>query len=161
MDRDLDKEKIIEKMRSLRDKRDLEILNQDLEEVNLDSDYQKELPENKVLNIKYLGKIEINNEPKDIYLVLEQKQKDDGNKIEIERYCTEDGEVLGGNNNSDQFNFITPNEIIEIYNRMDKIKEDYLYDNTPGNELSDEIVIWMYEIMKLRKKLIEMKEESL
>ena len=27
MDRDLDKEKIIEKMRSLRDKRDLEILN--------------------------------------------------------------------------------------------------------------------------------------
>ena len=57
--------------------------------------------------------------------------------------------------------FITPNEIIEIYNRMDKIKEDYLYDNTPGNELSDEIVIWMYEIMKLRKKLIEMKEKSL
>lgn len=57
--------------------------------------------------------------------------------------------------------FITPNEIIEIYNRMDKIKEDYLYDNTPGNELSDEIVIWMYEIMKLRKKLIEMKGESL
>lgn len=57
--------------------------------------------------------------------------------------------------------FITPNEIIEIYNRMDKIKEDYLYDNTPGNELSDEIVIWMYEIMKLRKKLIEMKGKSL
>lgn len=57
--------------------------------------------------------------------------------------------------------FIIPNEIIEIYNRMDKIKEDYLYDNTPGNELSDEIVIWMYEIMKLRKKLIEMKEKSL
>lgn len=82
MDRDLDKEKIIEKMRSLRDKRDLEILNQDLEEVNLDSDYQKELPENKVLNIKYLGKIEINNEPKDIYLVLEQKQKDIVQKME-------------------------------------------------------------------------------
>ena len=127
MDRDLDKEKIIEKMRSLRDKRDLEILNQDLEEVNLDSDYQKELPENKVLNIKYLGKIEINNEPKDIYLVLEQKQKDDGSKIEIERYCTEDGEVLGGNNNSDQFNFITPNEkykdvegLVESLQSLDK-----------------------------------------
>lgn len=57
--------------------------------------------------------------------------------------------------------FIIPNEIIEIYNRMDKIKEDYLYNNTPGNELSDEIVIWMYEIMKLRKKLIEMKGKSL
>lgn len=127
MDRDLDKEKMIEKMRSLRDKRDLEILNQDLEEVNLDSDYQKELPENKVLNVKYLGKIEINNKPKDIYLVLEQKQKDDGSKIEIERYCTEDGEVLGGNNNSDQFNFITPNEkykdvegLVESLQSLDK-----------------------------------------
>lgn len=57
--------------------------------------------------------------------------------------------------------FIIPDEIIEIYNRMDKIKEDYLYDNTPGNELSDEIVIWIYEIMQLRKKLIEMRGESL
>lgn len=57
--------------------------------------------------------------------------------------------------------FIIPDEIIGIYNRMDKIKEDYLYDNTPGNELSDEIVIWMYEIMQLRKKLIEMRGESL
>ena len=60
--------------------------------------------------------------------------------------------------------FITPNEIIEIYNRMDKIKEDYLYDNTPGNELSDEIVIWMYEIKKKvdrneRKKFISNKKE--
>lgn len=40
---------------------------------------------------------------------------------------------------------------------MDKIKEDYLYDGSIGteSELSDEIVIWMYEIMKLRKTLIE------
>lgn len=60
-----------------------------------------------------------------------------------------------------KFGFYNTEEIIEIYNRMDKIKEDYLYNNTPGNELSDEIVIWMYEIMKLRKKLIEMKGKSL
>lgn len=33
---------------------------------------------------------------------------------------------------------------------MDKIKEAYLYDGSIGNEseLNDEIVIWMYEIMK-------------
>ena len=33
---------------------------------------------------------------------------------------------------------------------MDKIKEAYLYDGLIGNEseLNDEIVIWMYEIMK-------------
>ena len=41
MDRDFDKEKIVDKMRELRDKRDLELLNQDMEDVNLDSDYQK------------------------------------------------------------------------------------------------------------------------
>lgn len=46
---------------------------------------------------------------------------------------------------------------VNIYNRMDKIKEEYLYDGSIGSEseLSDEMVIWMYEIMKLRKKLYE------
>lgn len=158
MDRDLDKEKMIEKMRSLRDKRDLEILNQDLEEVNLDSDYQKELPENKVLNVKYLGKMEINNKPKDIYLVLEQKQKDDGSKIEIERYCTEDGEVLGGNNNSDQFNFITPNEkykdvegLVESLQSLDKqgILELNEIEQERLEQVAKELGITVEEINKI------------
>ena len=56
--------------------------------------------------------------------------------------------------------FVKSDELLNIYNRMDKIKEAYLYDGSIGNEseLNDEIVIWMYEIMKLRKKLIEMKD---
>ena len=46
MQRNLDEEKIVDKMRSLRDKRDLEILNQELEGINLNCDYQKKIEEN-------------------------------------------------------------------------------------------------------------------
>ena len=58
--------------------------------------------------------------------------------------------------------FVKSDELLNVYNRMDKIKEDYLYDCLIGSEseLSDEIVIWMYEIMKLRKKMIEMKGDK-
>lgn len=107
MDRDFDKEKILDKMRELRDKRDLELLNQDLENVNLNSDYQKEVSKNKVLDVKYIGTIEIDGEPKDIYLLIEQKEEKDGSLAEIEKYYTEDGEFLGGDSNLDQFDFIT------------------------------------------------------
>lgn len=107
MDKDLDKEKIVDKMRELRDKRDLELLNQDMEDVNLDSDYQKEVSKNKVLNVKYLGTIEIDGEQKGIYLLIEQKEEKDGSLAEIEKYYTEDGEFLGADSNLDQFDFIT------------------------------------------------------
>ena len=110
MDKDFDKEKIIDKMRELRDKRDLELLNQDMEDVNLDSDYQKEVSKNKVLNVKYLGTIEIDGEQKGIYLLIEQKEEKDGSLAEIEKYYTEDGEFLGADNNLDQFEFITLNK---------------------------------------------------
>ena len=127
MNRDFDQEKMIDKMRSLRDKRDLELLNQSLEKINLNSDYQKKLLDNKLLNVKYIGKVEISGESKDIYLILEQKQNSDGNKVEIERYWTEDGEVLGGNNTADQYNFITLDEryleqdgLIEELESLDK-----------------------------------------
>ena len=110
MDKDFDKEKIIDKMRELRDKRDLELLNQDMEDVNLDSDYQKEVSKNKVLNVKYLGTIEIDGEQKGIYLLIEQKEEKDGRLAEIEKYYTEDGEFLGADSNLDQFEFITLNK---------------------------------------------------
>ena len=51
-------------------------------------------------------------------------------------------------------NFLDPEKLLNIYDRFEKIKEEYLYDE--DNELSDEIVIWYWEIMNLRKKLIEM-----
>lgn len=107
MDRDFDREKIIDKMRELRDKRDLELLKQDMEDINLNSDYQKELPKNEVINVKYLGTIEIDGEEKGIYLLIEQKEEKDGRLAEIEKYYTEDGEFLGADSNLDQFDFIT------------------------------------------------------
>ena len=83
MDRDFDKEKILDKMRELRDRRDLELLNQNMENVNLNSDYQKEVSKNKVLNVKYLGTIEIDGEQKGLYLLIEQKEEKDGRLAEI------------------------------------------------------------------------------
>lgn len=54
-------------------------------------------------------------------------------------------------------NFINSTELLNIYNRLENIKDKYLYNDKIGNEseLSDEIVIWMWEIMRLRKILIE------
>ena len=78
-------------MRSLRDKRDLEILNQELEGINLNCDYQKKIEDNKVLDVKYLGIIDFENKDTNIYLLLEQKEDKDGKIEEIERYYTEDG----------------------------------------------------------------------
>ena len=105
-------------MRTLRDKRDLEILNSQLEETNIDSDYQKKSPKDKVLNVKYLGKVKFKETidgkeiefEKDIYSIIEQKEGKDGNLIQIERYCDEDGNVLAGNNDSDQYNYIILSE---------------------------------------------------
>lgn len=54
-------------------------------------------------------------------------------------------------------NFINSTELLNIYNRLESIKDKYLYNDKIGNEseLSDEIVIWMWEIMRLRKKQID------
>lgn len=54
--------------------------------------------------------------------------------------------------------FINSNELLNVYNRLDILKDKFLFDVNLGfeNELSDEIVIWMYELMNLRKIQIEM-----
>ena len=53
--------------------------------------------------------------------------------------------------------FINSAEILDVYNRLDALKDKFLFDANLGleNELSDEIVIWIYELMKLRKMQIE------
>ena len=158
MDRDFDEEKIIDKMRELRDKRDLELLNQDMEDVNLDSDYQKEVSKNKVLNVKYLGTIEINGEQKGIYLMIEQKEEKDGRLAEIEKYYTEDGEFLGADSNLDQFEFITLSEeyinkdgLLEQIESLDKegILDLNEIENERLEELARELGIDVEDIQKL------------
>ena len=59
--------------------------------------------------------------------------------------------------------FISSDELLDIYKRMDAIKDEFLFDDKLGleSELSDEITIWMYEIMEVRKKQIERDLEKL
>ena len=56
--------------------------------------------------------------------------------------------------------FIDSKELLDIYYRIDKLKDKYLFDKNLGleSELSDEIVIWMDELIQLRKELIERSE---
>lgn len=132
MDRDFDKEKILDKMRTLRNKRDLEILNQEMENINLDTDYKKQLPKDKVLDVKYLGKIDweegidgktIKTE-KEIYMLIEQKENEEGELVQIERYYTEDMEFLGGNNRNDGYDFIMlKEEFAEKDGLLEKLQE--------------------------------------
>lgn len=113
MKEEFDKEKILSKMREIRDKRDLEILNNEINDINLDSDYKNEVLKNKVLNVSYLGKIFIEEEKngeidkvlKEIYLVKEQKEEN-GVLDEIYRYYTEDFEIIAGNNLNDEYSEI-------------------------------------------------------
>lgn len=60
--------------------------------------------------------------------------------------------------------FISSKEILDVYNRLDALKEKFLFDTNLGleSELSDEIVIWIYELMELRKIQIdrEVKKQS-
>ena len=100
-------------MKALGDRRDLEILEE-----------QGKLPEEKVLNVKYLGKIDTIG---DIYLLVEQRQDRNGKLIQIERYETENGEVIAGNNKADSFDFIVlsekykdKSEVLEQLNELDK-----------------------------------------
>ena len=53
--------------------------------------------------------------------------------------------------------FISREELLEVYNQFEDLKEKYLYDSSFGDEveLSDKAVIWMWELMLLRKKQIE------
>lgn len=51
--------------------------------------------------------------------------------------------------------FIKEDELINIQDRIEHIKENYLYRKDIGeeSELSDEIVIWMSELIALYKKI--------
>ena len=53
--------------------------------------------------------------------------------------------------------FINSDEILNVYGRLDALKDKFLFDTSLGfeNELSDEIVIWMYELIELRKMQFE------
>lgn len=53
--------------------------------------------------------------------------------------------------------FIEPEKLLDVYYRLDALKDKHLCDHNIGNEseLSDEVVIWMYELMVLRKSRLK------
>ena len=123
MERDINKEKILEKMREIREKRDLEILKHDLDSINLDTDYQENLRKNKVKNVKFLGTVQIDDEEKGIFLVTEQKEIEEGKLIDIERYYTEDGEMLAGNNTIDGYELMLNEKFQGNENLLEELKD--------------------------------------
>jgi hypothetical protein len=56
--------------------------------------------------------------------------------------------------------FIRHVKLLDVYYRLDDLKDKWLFDFSLGeeSELSDEVVIWMWNIMELRKAQIEQKE---
>lgn len=160
MERDFDMEKVIDKMRSLRDKRDLEILNQELKDIDLNSSDQKKLSDNKVLNVKYLGVIKIEGEEKGIYLVIEQKAQKDGTLAQIERYYTEDGEFLGGDNSIDEYDFLTLDEKYinnkDMLEKLQSIDKDGILDlNKIEQERMEEVAKELGITAKELEKMVE------
>ncbi len=113
----MDREKILDIMRNLRTQREMKLLNEDLNNAKiLESSENK--PLNEVVNVKYIGTImleeNINGEKvkkeKPVFVVMEKRTDKNGNSINVERYCFEDGEVIGGNNKNDSYNFIVLSE---------------------------------------------------
>lgn len=119
MDRDFDQEKILDKMRALRDARETEIADEQFHKNRKNS-------EEKVLNVKYLGQMDTIG---DVYLVIEQLQDKEGNVFQVERYETEVGEVIGGNNKSDGYDFIL---LSEKYKGKDQLLEQLQRFNKEG-----------------------------
>ena len=59
--------------------------------------------------------------------------------------------------------FIKSDELLNVYEKINNLNTEFLYNPKLGNEsfLSDEIVIWIWQIMELRKKLIERQKNNI
>ncbi len=58
--------------------------------------------------------------------------------------------------------FIKSGELLNVYERINDLNTEFLYNPNLGNEsfLSDEIVIWIWQIIELRKDLINKKDKK-
>ena len=79
----MDENKFLEKMRLLKLQETIRIVES---KVGLQADkreWEQALSENKVSNVKYMGKTEIDGKWQDIYMVVEQFQKEINGKVNI------------------------------------------------------------------------------
>ena len=169
----MEKEEIINKMRQLRDKRDLEILNKEINDTNIDVDLKEDLRDNKVIDVKYLGEMEytstIDNKEetykKGVFLLIEQQKDKDGNLIQIERYYDENFEFLGGNNKSDGYNLMLSSKYDKNIDLLDKLNNLDKNGELDLNELEDERLEKIAKQLGIEKedvdKLAEIDEEKI
>lgn len=138
MQREYDKEKIMDKMRALRDKRDEEFLKK--------SEEGKQHEENKVGDVIYLGKIEINNQEIEIFSISEIE-----NGKEIDKVYTENMECLGVLD--EDRGFIPLEEMLKDDLTIEKLQELSVDEKISLNELED------HELEQIAKELGVKKED--
>ena len=93
-------------------------------------EWEQALSENKVSNVKYMGKTEIDGKWQDIYMVVEQFQKEINGKVnivDVEKYVTENLEYIAGDNKQDGYSQIflsekysNQKELLEQLQNMDE-----------------------------------------
>ena len=132
MEREIKQEEILNKMRELREKRFKEIC--DKSKGGVINGY--------IENIKYIDKIEINGVEKSIYLIEEQHKQEDGSLGKVEKYYTEDGEFLGGNNLLDNYDKVIlseqyreNNDLLEKLQRIEESEKDGKLDLNKEDEI--------------------------
>lgn len=126
----MDENKVIEKMRMLKLQETVKIIENKIGKQADKREWEKALLENKVANVKYMGKAEINGEWQDIYMLLEQYKKEvDGKQqtIEVEKYVTENLEYIAGDNKQDGYpqiflseKYANQKELLEQIQNMDE-----------------------------------------
>lgn len=126
----MDENKFLEKMRLLKLQETIRIVES---KVGLQADkreWEQALSENKVSNVKYMGKTEIDGKWQDIYMVVEQFQKEINGKVnivDVEKYVTENLEYIAGDNKQDGYSQIflsekysNQKELLEQLQNMDE-----------------------------------------
>ena len=126
----MDENKVIEKMRMLKLQETVKIIENKIGKQADKREWEKALLENKIANVKYMGKAEIDGEWQDIYMLLEQYQKEvDGKQqtIEVEKYVTENLEYIAGDNKQDGYpqiflseKYANQKELLEQIQNMDE-----------------------------------------
>ena len=126
----MDENKVIEKMRMLKLQETVKIIENKIGKQADKREWEKALLENKVANVKYMGKAEIDGKWQDIYMLLEQYQKEVDGKpqtIEVEKYVTENLEYIAGDNKQDGYpqiflseKYANQKELLEQIQNMDE-----------------------------------------
>ena len=126
----MDENKFLEKMRLLKLQETIRIVES---KIGLKADkreWEQALLENKVSNVKYMGKAEIDGKWQDIYMMVEQFQKEINGKVnivDVEKYVIENLEYIAGDNKQDGYSQIflsekysNQKELLEQLQNMDE-----------------------------------------